>query len=140
MTAPFVKNLIDSAAAPYRATGHFAWHFARGKLGGDPVFAGLLERGLSPDNARILDIGCGPGLLASWLRAAKAMQDNGMWPAHWPVAPNPHSIQRIEIVSRDVERAQQALGSAATRSNLCTRTPQKRFVLPRIAGLVYCVG
>ena len=118
MTTPFVKSLIKRAAAPYRAAGRcgwqFAWRFARGKLGGDPVFAGLLEHGLIPDNARILDIGCGQGLLASWLLSAKAMQDDGQWPAHWRAAPNPRSIHGIELMRRDVECAQRALGSAAT--------------------------
>ncbi len=114
MTAPFVKQLIDRAAAPYRAADRFAWHFARGKLRGDPVFAGLLEHGLIPDNTRILDIGCGQGLLASWLLSAKTMQDNGLWPAHWPPAPHPISIHGIEIMAGDVERAQRALGEAAT--------------------------
>jgi len=114
MTAPFVKKLVDRAAARYRAAGRFAWHFARGKLGGDPVFAGLLMHGLIPGNSRILDIGCGQGLLASWLLAAKAMQDDGLWPAHWPLAPNPLSIHGVEIMACDVGRAQQALGHAAT--------------------------
>ena len=114
MTTPWLKQLIDKAAAPYRAAGRFAWHFARGKLGGDPVFAGLLEHGLITDKARILDIGCGQGLLASWLLSAKAMQDEGNWPAHWPAAPNPRSLHGIELMPRDVERAHRALGSAAT--------------------------
>jgi SAM-dependent methyltransferase len=114
MTKQFVKTLVDAAAAPYRSAGRFAWNFARGKLGIDPVFVGLLEHGLIPDNARVLDIGCGQGLLASWLISAKAMWDNGNWPAHWSKAPNPASIHGIELMPRDVARAQLALGSAAT--------------------------
>lgn len=114
MTKQFVKTLVDAAAAPYRSAGRFAWNFARGKLGTDPVFVGLLEHGLIPDNARVLDIGCGQGLLASWLISAKAMWDNGNWPAHWSKAPNPASIHGIELMPRDVARAQLALGSAAT--------------------------
>jgi SAM-dependent methyltransferase len=114
MTTRFIQHLIDTATAPYRSAGRFAWHFARGKLGGDPVFAGLLEHGLIPDKARILDIGCGQGLLASWLLSAKAMHAKGLWPAHWPKAPDPVSIHGIELMPRDVERAQQALGAAAT--------------------------
>ena len=114
MATPFVETLIAAAAAPYRAAGRFGWHFARGKLSGDPVFAGLLEHGLIPDNARILDIGCGQGLLASWLLSAQALHDNGDWPAHWRSAPHPRSIHGIELMPRDVERAQRALGDAAT--------------------------
>jgi SAM-dependent methyltransferase len=109
MTPPFVKALIERAATPYRTAGRFAWNFARGKLGGDPVFAGLLEHGLIPHNARLLDIGCGQGLLASWLMTAKAMHDAGNWPVHWPAAPQPRSIHGIELMARDVQRAQRAL-------------------------------
>lgn len=121
MTTRFIKKLVDAAAAPYRSAGRFAWHFARGKLGGDPVFAGLLEHGLIPDKARILDIGCGQGLLASWLLSAKAMHAKGLWPAHWPKAPNPVSIHGIDLMPREIERAQQALGAAAefTAGDMC---------------------
>jgi SAM-dependent methyltransferase len=121
MTTQFVKQLINAATAPYQSVGRFAWHFARGKLGGDPVFVGLLEHGLIPNRARILDIGCGQGLLASWLLSAKTMYEKGIWPAHWPSAPNPASIHGIELMSRDVERAKQALGKAAkfTVGDMC---------------------
>lgn len=115
MTSKFLNQLIERASAPYRPVGRFAWHFARGKLSGDPVFAGLLEHGLIPDRARILDIGCGQGLLASWLLSAQAMQSSGgSWPKHWPPAPNPLSIHGIEMMPRDVERARQALGRNAS--------------------------
>lgn len=109
MTAEFIQHLIDKASAPYRCAGRFAWHFARGKLGGDPVFVGLLERGLIADRSRILDIGCGQGLLASWLLAAQALHRQQRWPLHWPAAPQVSAIHGIELMPRDVERAQQAL-------------------------------
>ena len=67
MTTIFRRALLDRATQPYRAAGHFAWHFARGKLKGDPAFFGLLEHGLIPDAGRLIDLGCGQGLLASWL-------------------------------------------------------------------------
>jgi SAM-dependent methyltransferase len=116
MTQPFLRRLIDRAAAPYRASGRFAWHFARGKLGGDPVFAGLLEHGLIPQRARVLDIGCGQGLLASWLLSAQALAAAGEWPPHWKPAPQPGAIHGIELMPRDVERARAALGGAASFS------------------------
>jgi hypothetical protein len=59
--------LLEQATLPYRSLGSLVWRFARGKLGGDPVFAGLLQRGLNPPDARVLDIGCGRGLLAALL-------------------------------------------------------------------------
>jgi predicted TPR repeat methyltransferase len=78
------------------------------------VFAGLLQHALIPANARILDIGCGQGLLASWLLAASALHRAGHWPAHWPAPPQPRAIHGIELMARDVQRAQRALGAAAT--------------------------
>ena len=45
------KQLVATAAAPYRRAGRFAWHFARGKLGGDPVFLGILRQGLMASNS-----------------------------------------------------------------------------------------
>ena len=32
------RALVDAASQRFRAGGRFAWHFARGKLGGDPMF------------------------------------------------------------------------------------------------------
>jgi SAM-dependent methyltransferase len=111
MTKRFVRQLLDHATEPYRAAGRFAWHFARGKLSGDPVFVGLLERGLIPSHARILDIGCGQGLLASWLLSAQALCKSENWPADWPAAPDPVSVHGIELMPRDVERARRALST-----------------------------
>jgi cyclopropane fatty-acyl-phospholipid synthase-like methyltransferase len=121
MSTHFVDSLIDSASAPYRSAGKFAWHFARGKLGGDPVFVGLLEHGLLAGQQHVLDIGCGQGLLAAWLASAKQAHAKGTWPSHWPEAPNPASIHGIELMPKDVERAQRALGSAArfTVGDMC---------------------
>lgn len=111
MSKAFIRKLVDEAAAPYRAAGRFAWHFARGKLGGDPAFAGLLAHGLIANRARLLDIGCGQGLLAAWLHAARMRHARGEWPAAWPAPPRTLSIHGIELMPRDVERARHALGT-----------------------------
>jgi hypothetical protein len=104
--------LIDLASKPYRNAGLFAYGFARGKLGGDPVFRAMLERGWLVERGHILDLGCGQGLLASWLRAAQFCYKNGAWPQDWPPAPNPRSTRGIELMLRDVQRARAALGPA----------------------------
>lgn len=109
----FRAALVDAAAAPYRQAGRFAWHFARGKIGGDPVFVGMLRLGLIPPNARVLDLGCGQGLLASTLVAADALHARGAWPAGWPPAPLGIRVRGIELMPRDVERARRALGDGA---------------------------
>jgi SAM-dependent methyltransferase len=103
--------LLNAASAPYRKAGQFAWRFARGKLGLDPVFRHLLREGLIPPQARVLDIGCGQGLLASLLRTCTLFEHR--WPSDWADAPVAASVTGIELMSRDVERARDALGNAA---------------------------
>jgi SAM-dependent methyltransferase len=117
--------LHRAACAPFRAAGRFAWHFARGKLGHDPVFRSLLERGDVPPRARVLDIGCGQGLLASLLAAIDAAHARGAWPASWPSAPVGTRYTGIELMPRDVARAQAALGRLPTaprfvRGDMCS--------------------
>jgi SAM-dependent methyltransferase len=103
--------LLERACTPYRRAGRFAYHFARGKLGGDPVFRALLELGLLRGCRRILDLGCGQGLLAAWLHAAAHCCELGMWPAGWPPAPRPDCIRGVEMAAREVARARAALGA-----------------------------
>lgn len=102
--------LVEGASAPYRAAGRFAWHFARAKLARDPAFATILTRGLLADARRVLDLGCGQGLLAAWLLAAGAAQREGRWPLDWPPAPAPEHLTGVEINPREVARARAALG------------------------------
>jgi len=104
------QAIHTSACAPYRRAGRFAWHFARGKLGRDPVFRHLLEHG-ELAGARVVDIGCGQGLLASLLHSASAFAASGRWPGAWGPAPNPRAYTGIELMSRDVARAQEAVGA-----------------------------
>jgi len=105
--------LRDAASEPYRRAGKFAWHFARGKLRWDPVFAHLIAEGLVRPNARVLDIGCGQGLLASLLQAAGAAAQAGRWPREWATAPTGARVTGIELMARDVDRAREALGATA---------------------------
>ena len=107
------QDLIAEASTPYRAAGRFAWHYARGKLGTDPVFRHVVEHGLIPPRARVLDIGCGQGLLASLLRACAAFDAQHRWPSQWAAAPLSAHVTGIELMARDVHRARTALGDAA---------------------------
>lgn len=107
------RQLLDAACAPYRSAGRFAWHFARGKLGNDPVFRHLISRGLIAPGSRVLDIGCGQGLLTSLLLAAGRSADTQQWPAHWPAAPRGAQVTGIELMPQEVQRARTALADAA---------------------------
>lgn len=99
MSKAMMDELID-AAAPYRNAGRFPWHFARGKLARDPIFAELLARGPIPDDAHILDLGCGLGFLASWLTAAHGRGRAASWPASWPTPSRLASYHGIERAGR----------------------------------------
>ena len=105
------------ASAPYRAAGHFAYHFARAKLTHDPVFEALLAQGLLSRRAVILDLGCGQGLLAALLLAARAASDSGAWPVHWPPSPQPSVVRGIELVDADRCGARNVRWGAAPSSS-----------------------
>ncbi len=110
-------DLLEQASAPYRPLGEFAWRFARGKLGGDPAFAGLLQRGLLPARSRVLDIGCGQGLLAALLGSLDGQSvAERHWPSGWPAAPAQCQVHGIELRPHDVETARQALAHLGERA------------------------
>src|SRR5579862_1526976 len=105
--------LLDAARAPYRRCSRFIYEFAARKLAGDPAYVAILERGLLQRRQRVLDLGCGLGLLAATLRAAESCCQRGEWPANWPEPPRATSIRGIELKAATVERARRALGSSA---------------------------
>ena len=108
--------LHRAACLPYRAAGRFAWHFARGKLGRDPVFRSLLEHGLLGERCiRVLDIGCGQGLLASLCLAATELAAKGRWPVEWMAAPELQRYTGIELMAANLVRAKAALGRQGGR-------------------------
>ena len=106
-------RLHAAACAPYRRSGRWAWHWARGKLQHDPVFRGMVRRGDLPAQARVVDIGCGQGLVASLLQASRDLQRARQWSAAWPVQSSASSYMGIELMPKDVARAQASLGELA---------------------------
>jgi SAM-dependent methyltransferase len=110
-TSRFLRQLLDEASQPFRSGGHFAYHYARGKLSSDSIFRELLKRGIFPAEARFLDLGCGQGSLFGWLLAARKLYEAGHWPADWAAAPKPLSLRGYELMQKDVDRAAHAFGS-----------------------------
>lgn len=110
-TTDFLKTLLDQAAEPFQKAGHFAYHYARGKLGSDCIFRELLRQGIFPAEGRYLDLGCGQGSLFAWLVAARKLFEQGQWPEGWAPAPKPLSLRGVELMPRDVERAALAFGA-----------------------------
>ena len=98
---PLPRPLLDAATAPYRQAGRFAYHFARGKLGGDPAFGMIVASNWLQPCMRVLDLGCGQGLLASLLDAAG----------------RDCAVHGIELMPADIGRAEQSLADVIARGH-----------------------
>ena len=104
------RRLAEAAAGYYRPDGRAAYYSVRGKLGQDPAFAAILAHGLIRDGARVLDLGCGRGLLPSWLRAARWAYEREEWCDEWPPPPRAVQVRGIEHHAESVDQARRALG------------------------------
>jgi SAM-dependent methyltransferase len=111
LIAPAAKNLLEAASRPYRSSGRFAWHFARGKLRHDPYFLRVLERGLLPQEGGLFDVGCGYGLLLALICAARQQYARGEWPPGWPPPPQRLTLAGIELDAGRAQIAARALGN-----------------------------
>lgn len=106
-----LRPLRDAAAEPFVRAGKVAYHFARGKLSHDPLYFGVLRQGLVPSNSRVLDLGCGQGIMLSLLAVAE--QSVLGWPPYWPRAPQQLQLAGMDLRQREVDRARRALGDRA---------------------------
>lgn len=107
-------SIVAAASNAYRCTDGHAFRFARSKLRRDRVFRHLLEQGLIEPKAKVLDIGCGQGLLATLLWAAGDAARAGRWPATWPAAPLDVKVIGFDMLSHDIARAASTTDRAAT--------------------------
>ena len=112
------EALLDAAAEPYKKSGKFAFHFARNKLRYDPVFLAVLKSGLIQSNMRVLDLGCGQGLLLALLRVAKSQYQRGSWPNNCPEPASCLDLRGVELRDSEAAIARMALGSAAKIESL----------------------
>jgi uncharacterized protein (DUF2062 family)/2-polyprenyl-3-methyl-5-hydroxy-6-metoxy-1,4-benzoquinol methylase len=108
-----VRAFLAAAADRYLPVGVTAWEFARSKLRSDPVYADVVLGGHLPSSGRLLDVGCGQGLLLAALATARAWHAQGAWPPAWP-PPADLDLHGIELRSRPVEVARMAVGADAT--------------------------
>jgi len=68
VTAPYAE-LVDAAAARYRAAGRWAHGWARGKMGGDPAYAAVLDALADvPEGGCLVELGCGEAYLLALAR------------------------------------------------------------------------
>jgi SAM-dependent methyltransferase len=127
------RAIVEHASQGYRGTDAHALRFARAKLSQDRVFRYVLETGLIPAGARIVDVGCGQGLFASLLRAAAAVAGQRRWPARWADAPIDARVTGIDLLELDLARAKAALGDAAT----FVHADMRRFDFPPCDRVVF---
>lgn len=113
-----IESLLDATAALYKNTGKFAFHFTRNKLRYDPVFLAVLESGLIQSNMRVLDLGCGQGLLLALLHVAQNQYQSGLWPNTRPEPASHLDLRGVELPNSKAAIARLALGSAAKIESL----------------------
>lgn len=118
MTPELHSQILERATAPYFDTGRFNYHWGRGKLGRDPIFPGLIDHNIFPSHAKVLDLGCGRGLLASWLLAAEQIANEGRWPADTPQPPRGLHFHGIELMGREADCGNHALSVFGPRVRL----------------------
>lgn len=107
------RGVAGAAARRYAGAGRFATRYALGKLRHDPVFAAVLAQGLIPDRARLVDLGCGQGLLFALLVAAHEAFEKGRWPQGWPPPSRPKEMVGFDVSPRSVALARKALAAHA---------------------------
>jgi SAM-dependent methyltransferase len=101
------------AAERFRGAGNVHHGFARGKLRHDPMFAEVLRRGRLGPGGRIVDLGCGRGLLLAAILAARELHGDGAWPDGWHPPPATVELVGVERSATAVRVAGIALGTDA---------------------------
>ncbi|HEX9945673.1 MAG TPA: DUF2062 domain-containing protein [Thermoanaerobaculia bacterium] len=120
---PEIEGLIEGAAKAYLDSGLLHWEFVRGKLRHDPLYFNLLRRGLLPPEGRLLDLGCGRGILFALLLAARERAEQGQYPEGW--APPPSlSLHGIESRPKTAKVARKALAGEAGIETADLRTAE----------------
>jgi uncharacterized protein (DUF2062 family)/trans-aconitate methyltransferase len=129
---PEMEALLEEASFPYLECGMLDWEFVRGKLRHDPLYFNLLRRGFLPPAGRLLDLGCGRGILFSLLTAARRQIEAGQYPQGWAPPPPGLTFHGIEGRPKVAAAAREALGEGAvieTGDLLAARLPPADAVL-----------
>jgi uncharacterized protein (DUF2062 family)/2-polyprenyl-3-methyl-5-hydroxy-6-metoxy-1,4-benzoquinol methylase len=118
---PEIEALLEEAACRYLEPGILDWEFVRGKLRHDPLYFNLLRRGFLPPEGRLLDLGCGRGILFSLLLAAHERLAQGKYPEGWAAPPH-LSFHGIEGRPKVAEVAREAFDGLAEIETADLRT------------------
>jgi trans-aconitate methyltransferase len=113
-TNHFRKLLIEETARRYLDSGFTHWEFVRGKLRLDPVYLELLAKGTLAREGRLLDLGCGRGILIALIDTCRQLRDTELCSGKWDAPPPGLELHGIEGRPATVAVAQQALHGKAT--------------------------
>ncbi len=111
--APFEERLLEATAQRYRASGISHREFARGKLRHDPMYWAILRSQVLPREGRLLDVGCGRGILLTLLDTARELADSSPSPT-WRLPAARLELSGIELQPSMAAVARRALGAAAS--------------------------
>ncbi len=110
-------SLHEVVANLYRGCGRFPFHFASGKLKYDPIMTDLLTLGClsrkDASAARLLDLGCGQGLLFAMLEASARVAQQSQTPVSWPAAPPIAFAKGFDAARADVRWGHAMLANRA---------------------------
>lgn len=108
----FAEQLREATARKYLEVGISHWEFVRGKLRFDPVYRALLGSEALPREGRLLDIGCGRGILLTLLATARELRDSASPPEGWSIPSEELELFGIELRPKLAKVARAALGEA----------------------------
>ncbi len=112
-SAPFEKRLREETSRRYMDCGISHWEFVRGKLRYDPMFQAILRSAVLPREGRLIDIGCGRGILLAAIDTARRLDDALPTPRGWRPPSDRLELWGIELRPGWAAVARQALGDAA---------------------------
>jgi methyltransferase family protein len=125
------EPLARAASRPFLRGGIYPWQFAHWKLRLDPVFRSLLRNGCLPDRGRLVDLGCGQGVLLGLLIAARERYRRGEWPPGWAPPPLNLELHGLERRRDRVWVARRALRDGAH----IERCDVREAVFPRCSAI-----
>ncbi|HXV74800.1 MAG TPA: DUF2062 domain-containing protein [Candidatus Polarisedimenticolaceae bacterium] len=118
-------RLREETSRRYLDAGMFHWEFVRGKLRYDPVYRTILETGVLPADGRLVDLGCGRGIVLALLGTARALHRTGGWTTELPAPPSRLRLAGVERRESTARVARLATGGEVPIEveDLCDHEP-----------------
>ena len=133
------KRVREETSRRYTGAGVFHWEFVRGKLRFDPLYRGLLALANLPDRGRLVDLGCGRGIVPAMLQTARALHAEGQWDGSLPAPPRElelHGVERRPALV-EVARTANAEGASIECADLTRYEPGAADVVLLLDALHY---